>query len=296
MVARRSRGRGGGGIGELIALLLAAVVMLVPSIRNAVLEFAGFNTPPTLLEQSHKLKEGGTTPGTVWIIAVPDKGLPVPHLFPIDGTSPRGATATSSSVSASPSSLGSDWQATVNSLVVRPDSDTKTPYNRDDYRHWDNYQRSCWTVREEVLLEESDIPPTLLDSSGNLTTDPAQACEITGGQWTSLYDGEIFTNPDDLDVDHMVPLGNANASGANLWDAQKKEDYANYLMFKDHLIAVSTNSNRSKSDQSPDLWLPTEESYRCQYVEDWVQIKSDWKLSVTQAERNAIIGVLSQCK
>jgi hypothetical protein len=60
--------------------------------------------------------------------------------------------------------------------------------------------------------------------------------------------------------------------------------YANYLEDPDHLIAVSSNGNRSKGAKSPDQWLPKNKSYRIEYCKIWCAIKVKWNLTVTKNE------------
>ena len=77
------------------------------------------------------------------------------------------------------------------------------------------------------------------------------------GKWLDPYTGQIFTNPGDLDIDHMVPLAEAHRSGADTWTAEQREDYANDLFHTDGLIAVSASANRSKGSRDPSQWLWT---------------------------------------
>jgi len=49
--------------------------------------------------------------------------------------------------------------------------------------------------------------------------------------------------------------------------------------------------NRSKSARDPAEWLPTNISYRCQYVEDWMTVKGKWELSVDAKEFEALRGI-----
>ena len=37
---------------------------------------------------------------------------------------------------------------------------------------------------------------------------------MTSGEWLAPYTGIVVTDPCKLDIAHMVPLGNAHASGA----------------------------------------------------------------------------------
>ena len=93
----------------------------------------------------------------------------------------------------------------------------------------------------------------------------------------------------------MVPLANAHASGAWEWSTSQKRDYANDLTYADHLIAVTASANRSKGSRGPEEWKPPLESYWCDYAVDWVVIKGTWTLTVTQAEWDALVSMLSTC-
>ena len=43
-------------------------------------------------------------------------------------------------------------------------------------------------------------------------------------------------------------------------------------------------------------WLPTNKSYVCQYITNWIAIKVRWNLNVDQKEKDALILTLKQCK
>lgn len=105
-----------------------------------------------------------------------------------------------------------------------------------------------------------------------------------------MYDGLTFTDPSDLDIDHVVALAEAWDSGAYAWDSARRRAFANDLGVSWSLIAVSASSNRSKSDKDPAEWLPTSASVRCQYLGDWVAVKARWGLAVDDAERSALAG------
>ena len=109
------------------------------------------------------------------------------------------------------------------------------------------------------------------------------------------FTGESFTDPGDLDVDHMVPLANAHRSGASGWPADLKEDYANDLIYDGHLIAVKAGANRSKGARGPEEWMPPDQTYWCQYAIDWIVIKDTWSLTATQPEVSALEDILETC-
>ncbi len=54
-----------------------------------------------------------------------------------------------------------------------------------------------------------------------------------------------------------------------------------------------TNGQKGNGDAA--TWLPPNKSYRCTYVTRQVQVKAEYGLWVTQAEKDAITRVLSDC-
>ena len=232
-----------------------------------------------------------------------DQGIPAGHLTGVGAAEEQ------------PASLPSDGSLPV--------------YNRDDWRHWDNWERSCWTVREQVLLDESLIPVSGEDFNGRNTSDPDDICVITDGLWWDAFTGDaataeqdsqyedaiagviddhFFTNPSDLDIDHLVALSAAHRSGGWQFNSERKRDFANWLENDWHLIGVAASTNRSKSDHVPTLaaletpgspngdgWVPENVAYHCTYAEDWVAVKTEWQLELSDAEAEAIDVMLSTC-
>ena len=176
-----------------------------------------------------------------------------------------------------------DTESQLAALTVRAENNTST-YDRDLFRHWVDADGDGCDTRAEVLIAESST------STGRTGT-----CTITSGSWLSRYDGVRFTTASSLDIDHMVPLKEAWISGASSWSSSRRQDFANDLGDGRSLIAVSASTNRSKSDQDPDSWLPPSTSYRCTYVSDWIAVKYRWGLSVDSAEKSALQDVLAGC-
>ena len=62
--------------------------------------------------------------------------------------------------------------------------------------------------------------------------EDSDQCRVAEGEWDGPYTGEQFTDPSDLDVDHMVPLANAHRSGGWACGAnRRKRQYANDLSY-----------------------------------------------------------------
>lgn len=143
-------------------------------------------------------------------------------------------------------------------------------YDRDDWGGWIDEDGDGLNTRHEVLAEESLIKHVISNN------------KVISGKWFDKYTGKYFTNPSDLDIDHLVPLKNAYISGASNWSKKKKKRYYNYLKYDNHLIAVSKSANRNKSDKSPVDWLPPNKDYQCEYVREWFKIKTAWGLTIEE--------------
>ena len=159
-------------------------------------------------------------------------------------------------------------------------------YDRHDWKHWTDSDGDCQDARQEVLVAESQ-------TTVSYRTD--RRCRVTTGQWLAPYTNTVVTDPGKLDVDHMVPLGNAHLSGAWRWNAAQREQYANHLADPQHLIAVTRSANRSKGARGPENWKPEDRTYWCQYAVDWITIKQDWNLTVTAQEHSALVEMINTC-
>jgi uncharacterized protein DUF1524 len=165
-------------------------------------------------------------------------------------------------------------------LTVAAESNSGS-YNRDLFPHWITISGSC-NAREEVLKR---------DGTGVAV---GSDCAPTSGSWRSPYDGATWTNPSDVDIDHMVPLKEAWESGAWAWSTPQRQTYANDLGGPE-LWAVTDNVNQSKGDQDPSTWQPPLASFDCTYSRAWIQVKWFYGLSVDSAEKSALTSMLNSC-
>lgn len=185
-------------------------------------------------------------------------------------------------------------QEKLNSLNVVESYDTNIKYKRTEWKHWINIEgSSCWTVREEALLQQAEPDSViLLDKNDNITKEKSKACSILKGKWIDPYTGTTITDPTKTDVDHTSALAATARAGGQSWDKQKKEDFANDL---DHLIVTSQKANRGKSDKTPSEWMPEKKDSWCVYSRTYVNILSKYNLNITQADKDVLNNVLSNC-
>ncbi len=163
-------------------------------------------------------------------------------------------------------------------LVVAPE--VRTGYDRDLFDIWSDLDGDGCDTRREVLIRDSIVAVGL---------DPGRRCWVVSGQWYSHYDGVRSTDAGSLDIDHLVPLAEAWASGAHAWPSDWREKFAND---EGALIAVSARSNRSKGSDDPAEWMPTNSQFTCPYAIGWIGTKARWGLSVDQREADFLRQLL----
>lgn len=122
-------------------------------------------------------------------------------------------------------------------------------------------------------------------------------CSVVAGEYDEPYTGEhrVFTDKSQISkiqIDHVVALSDAWQKGAQYFDYQTRNNIATDPL---NLLAVDGKANEQKSDGDAATWLPANKKFRCQYVARQISVKYKYKLWVTEAEKQAIQRVLSNC-
>jgi hypothetical protein len=232
----------------------------------------------------------GVAPALVAVAAIaacgpiaPSSSAGAPGKITSHGQAPAPAhTPTTTTTATTPPPA--DPTAVLVGLRVAPEG-PRTGYRRELFPTWTDADHDGCDTREEVLIAESRTPAQV---------DP-YGCKVVAGDWYSLYDGLTFTDPAELDIDHVVPLAEAWDSGASAWDAARREAYANDLDHPQTLRAVSAAANRSKGDLDPARWKPPREAAWCEYANDWVTVKKTWDLTADQDEVDDLRVMLRTC-
>lgn len=162
----------------------------------------------------------------------------------------------------------------------------KEPYKRKWYSNWIDEDNDCQDTRQEVLISESKIPVDL----------DAKGCKVIKGFWIDPYTGNAYTNPKDMDIDHLVPLKETHESGGYAWSKKQRQAYANDLSFEDHLIAVHKGINRSKGTKDPVEWMPPNKKFQCRHIKSWIEVKENWRLGMDKDEVLFIRQKLQSCE
>lgn len=203
-------------------------------------------------------------------------------------------------------SWGSDpavWQAgldatnTIATAKARPGG-----YDRERYfGGWASNGCGSATTRDTILARD------LKDAVEN------PRCQVTSGTLSDPYTGRTIqfrrgrNTSSAVQIDHVVALLDAWESGARDWDQTKRVQYANstdVLLASDGPANMAKGSGldvngtalyRSQNSGAPDVWMPDNKAYRCDYMAKRAAIKSKWGLTMTPREKQQTVSVLSQC-
>jgi hypothetical protein len=215
---------------------------------------------------------------------------------PTDGSAPPEQTAppaesTAPSPSATrpstPARAGSALAA-VSRLAVKGRG-PMTGYSRAQFGgRWPDVDGNGCDTRNDVLRR--DLTAVRFRSGSD--------CIVASGRLLDPYTGAVIdfvrgaATSSEVQIDHVVALGDAWQKGAARWTADKRRLFANDPL---NLLAVGGAVNQSKGDGDTATWLPPRTAYRCAYVARQVAVKAKYGLSVTPAERDAMQRVLQRC-
>jgi hypothetical protein len=165
-----------------------------------------------------------------------------------------------------------------------------TDYDRDQFGPaWEDVDGNGCDTRNDILRRDLvDIQPV----------DQALGCEVQlgilhdpySGQEVNFVRGELTST--DVQIDHVVALGDAWQKGAQSWTYGRRLQFANDPL---NLLAVDGTLNQQKGAGDTATWLPPDRSYWCTYVTRQVAVKVKYGVWVTAAERAAMIRVIEDC-
>ena len=161
----------------------------------------------------------------------------------------------------------------------------KTNYSREQFGAGWTTTSGCDT--RNIILNR-DLTNTLVD----------EKCNVINGMLNDPYTGKIisFIRGSDtsgaVQIDHVVALSDAWQKGAQQFTLEKRILLANDPL---ELLAVDGPANLQKNDGDAATWLPSNKSFRCQYVARQIAVKQKYNLWVTQAEHDAMVTILNKC-
>lgn len=161
----------------------------------------------------------------------------------------------------------------------------KTGYQRSQFGGGWSTRVGC-DVRNMILRR--DLSETVIN----------EECQVTSGFLDDPYTGTVIrfqrgsATSQAVQIDHVVALSDAWQKGAQQLSFEERVLLANDPL---ELLAVSGQANQQKGDGDAATWLPPNRPFRCQYVARQIAVKKNYKLWVTQPEKDAMIRVLSKC-
>ena len=166
----------------------------------------------------------------------------------------------------------------------------RTGYTREQFgAAWSDIDRNGCDQRNDVLAR---------DMTRETFKPGTHDCVVLTGTLNDPYTGKTIAfrrgqgTSEAVQIDHVVALSDAWQKGAQKLPAESRQRLGNDPV---NLLAVDGPTNQSKSDGDAATWLPGIKSYRCGYVARQVAVKVKYGLWVTQAEHDAIAGVLAGC-
>ena len=251
-----------------------------------------------------------STPGTAWsvrrilslcatlLVAIL---LAVGYVLIEDWAGDDGTTSTPTD---GPAVTG-DLAALLAQVRVAPEA-PMSGYSREKFPHWDTnkpehgfgdeFTRYAKCTTREVMM--------LRDAVGSVRLDP-KTCDLSigsDGGWRDEYGfldrktGELkpykwMTDSKSVDAEHIVALAEAWRSGAAGADEDTRRRIANDAV---NLVAADPSANRSKGDQDVANYLPPG-TFRCAYVDRYLQVKVKYGLAADPAERDALRTAVDGC-
>ena len=204
----------------------------------------------------------------------------------LDAPAPAGSSDTAKVLGAA---TGQTALVALAQLPVN-DSPSMAGYDRDafGYRAYDTDRNGCDTRND--ILDRDLTGTTFKAGTGDCVVLTGSLADPYGGAEIAFTRGTSTSN--DIQIDHVVALGDAWASGASGWTADQRHRLGNDPL---NLLAVSGPLNSQKGDKAANAWLPPNTAYRCAYVARQIGVKLTYALTVTSGERDAMAAVLSSC-
>lgn len=197
-------------------------------------------------------------------------------------------TTTSSAEATVAPAASSEALSALNELEVAARG-TMSDYDRDGlFGGWIDADGDCEDTRQEILNRDLDDVVSAdgcTVDSGVLDPDPYTDTTI------NFVRGPATSS--DVQIDHVVSLGNAWITGARNLSQDERVELANDPL---NLLAVDGPTNQAKSDKPADEWLPPNVDFRCEFVAIQIAVKAKYELWVTAPEKTAMTEVLDECQ
>ena len=175
-------------------------------------------------------------------------------------------------------------------LFAYNDSCTDT-YEREDWKHWSDFDNDGINTRHEELIAES-LSDVTMTATGR---------SVSEGLWDLVYTTGQTNSPGDLDAEHSTPLGLAHcivdSMGLSL-DENTREEFANHPTLT---FVADKGENRARGAKSwadspwGDGWFPSNRNMHCPWIAIQIQLRNEYGMGITTDEKSIAERVLSEC-
>lgn len=162
----------------------------------------------------------------------------------------------------------------------------KTGYKRSQFG--DGWAKAGGCDTRNVILRRDLTNAVLGDDN----------CKVQAGALSDPYTGQRIAfkrganSSGAVQIDHVVALSNAWQTGAQQLSSEQRISLANDPL---ELLAVDGPANQQKGDGDAATWLPSNKTFRCQYIARQIAVKKKYSLWVTPPERTAMERILASC-
>lgn len=184
--------------------------------------------------------------------------------------------------------------ASLDALAVKGRA-PKTGYEREQFgQRWSDdvtveFGHNGCDTRNDILRR---------DLTNVAIKDNTHGCVVLSGTLHDPYSGTDIafqrgkSTSSAVQIDHVVPLADAWQKGAQTWTPEQRRNFANDPR---NLLAVNGRLNQQKGAGDAATWLPPNKTFRCEYAQRIIEVKSAYGLWVTQAEHDALARQLAHC-
>lgn len=208
---------------------------------------------------------------------------------PLAGVQPSAAAEAPTPASTTPASTGAArYLSELEALTVQ--TVDVAGYSRDLFGSgWKDPDRNGCDARNDILAR---------DLSGTTFKPGTSDCVVLSGTLKDPYTGTTIrfergsTTSEAVQIDHIVPLSWSWSHGAASWNDEERLQFAND---PNNLRAVDGPTNGSKSDSGPAQWIPPRTAFACTYVESFIAVLNEYRLTVDGPDEVFMQRTLASC-
>ena len=164
-------------------------------------------------------------------------------------------------------------------------------YEREDWKHWSDFDNDGINTRHEELITES-LSDVTMTATGR---------SVSEGLWDLVYTSGQTSSPGDLDAEHSTPLGLAHCIVDSMglsFDENTREEFANHPILT---FVADKGENRARGAKSwadspwGDGWFPSNQNMHCPWIAIQIQLRDEFGMGITSDEKSIAERVLNEC-